>query len=168
MPYLCQDARALFLSMLALRLMAVIIATSYWCSRRCHQFVPLLVTLMYSSKTVHQRIVCVRQSSSFSVKLRSSLLQTYGLHIPNSPDLNSADYYRIMRCYAGLCLSDANSRLDRSEGALHWHVERTVAEYRWWCWRQMAEETWGLREGKMKTFWTFAVITDLELAWLCS
>ena len=80
MPYLCQDARASFSSILALGLMALIIA-SYWCGRRCHPFVPLLVTLTYSSKTVHQRIVRVRQSSSFSVKLRNSLLQIYGLQI---------------------------------------------------------------------------------------
>ena len=37
------------------------------------------------------------------------IVQTYGLQSPNSPDLNFADY-RIMRCYAGLCLSDASSR----------------------------------------------------------
>ena len=89
MPCLCQDAQASFSSILALRLMAGIIA-SYWCSRCCHTFVPLLVTLMYSSKTVHQRIVRIRRSSSFSVKLRNSLLQTYGLQ--NSPDLNPIDY----------------------------------------------------------------------------
>ena len=77
----CHDARASFSSILALRLMAVIIATSYGCSRCCHPFIPLLVTLTYSSKTVHQHIVCIRRSSSFSVKLWNSLLQAYGLQI---------------------------------------------------------------------------------------
>ena len=81
MPYLCHDAQASFSSILALRLMAVIIATSYWCSRCCHPFVPLLVTLTYSSKTVHERIVRVRWWSSFIVKLRNLLLQIYGLQI---------------------------------------------------------------------------------------
>jgi len=74
MPYPCQDERASFSSILALRLMAAIIVTSYWCSRCCRPFVPLLMTLTYSSKTVHQRIVHVRRSSSWN-----SLLQTYGL-----------------------------------------------------------------------------------------
>jgi len=68
MPYLCQDARASIESIPALRLMAVIIATAYWCSSYCHPFVPLLVTLTYSSKTVHQHTVYVRRLSSFSVK----------------------------------------------------------------------------------------------------
>jgi len=36
----------------------------------------LLVMLMYSSKTEHQRIVRVRRSSSFSMKLQNSLFQT--------------------------------------------------------------------------------------------
>ena len=81
MLYLCQDAWALFSSILALRLMAVIITTSKRCSRCCHPFVPLLVTLMYSSETMHQPIVRVRRSSCFSVKRWNSLLQTYGLQI---------------------------------------------------------------------------------------
>jgi len=39
MPYLCKDARASFSSIPALRLMVVIIAISYWCSRCCiHSF----------------------------------------------------------------------------------------------------------------------------------
>jgi len=84
MPYLCQDALASFLSILVLRLVAVIIVTSYWRSRCFHPFVPLLVTLTYSSNTVHQRIVHFRRSNSFSVKLLNSLLQTYGLQ--NSPE----------------------------------------------------------------------------------
>ena len=70
-----------FLSILALRLMAVIIVTSYWYSRCCHPFVPLLVMPTYSSKTLHQHIVHVRRSSSFSVKLQNSLLQTYVIQI---------------------------------------------------------------------------------------
>jgi len=74
MPYFRQDARASFSSILTRRLMAVIIATSYWCSRCCHPFM-----LTYSSsKTVHQRIVSVRRSSSFSMTLLHSLIQTYG------------------------------------------------------------------------------------------
>ena len=122
MPYLCQDARASFLLILALRMMAVITAMSYWCSRYCHPFVPLLVTLTYSSKTVHQRTVRVRRLSSFSVKLRNRLLQTYGLQIV----LIVTQYN--MRCCAGLRLSDARRRCERSETALDWHMERT--EYR--------------------------------------
>jgi len=90
MPYLCQDTQASFSPILTLILVAVIIATSYWCSRCCHTFVPLQVTLTYSSETVQQRIVRVRRSNSFSVKLRNSLLQTYGLQ--NSFDLNPVDY----------------------------------------------------------------------------
>jgi len=56
MPYLCQDARASFSSILALRLITIIIATSYWCSRCCHPFVPLLVTLTSSNKALHQTV----------------------------------------------------------------------------------------------------------------
>jgi len=81
MPYLCQDAQASFSSILTLRLMAVIITTLYWRSRRCHPFVPLLVMLMDSRMTVHQCTVRIRWSSSFSLKLWNSLLQTYGLQI---------------------------------------------------------------------------------------
>ena len=81
MPYLCCDARASFSLILALRMVAVIIVTSYWCSRCCHPFVPLLVALMYSNKTVHQHILRIRPSSSFSMKLPNSLLPTYGLQI---------------------------------------------------------------------------------------
>ena len=56
MPYLCQDARASFSSVMELILMAVIIMLSNSCSRCCHPFVLWLVTLTHSSKTVHQRI----------------------------------------------------------------------------------------------------------------
>ena len=86
---LCQDARASFLSILALRLMTVIIITSYWCSRCCSPFVPLLVMLTYSSKTLHQRSVCV------CARLMAELLQSETPKFiapdswpPNSPDLN--------------------------------------------------------------------------------
>ena len=116
MPYLFQDARASFSSILALRLMAGIIATSYWCSRCCHSFVPLLVTLTYSSKTVRQRIVHIRRStrapSAWNSKIHCSRLMASKVQIV----LILAP--RIMRCYAGLCLSDASSRRDRSEAAI--------------------------------------------------
>jgi len=101
-----------------------------WCSRCCRPFVPVLVTLTYSTS-----IVRVRRSSYFSVKRRNSLLHTYGLQIVMIHRLLN------MRCYAGLCLSDASSRLDRSEAVLQWHTERTATEYRWWWCRRMAEET---------------------------
>jgi len=162
MPYLCHDAQASFSSILALRLMAVIIATSYWCSRCCHPFVPLLVTLTYSSKTVHERIVRVRWWSSFIVKLRNLLLQIYGLQIVLIFTPYTIEYEVLWR----IVFIRRQFETWRSEAVLDWHMERTVAEYRWWCCRRMAEETQGLREGKKS--WTFAVITDLELAWLCS
>jgi len=60
--------------------------------------------------------------------------------VNSPPDLNPVDY-GIMRYYAGLCLglSDASSRRDRSEAALDWHIEQSVAEFHWWRWRWMAE-----------------------------
>ena len=73
MSYLCKDARASFSSILALRLMAIIIATSYWCS--------IDVAIHSLHCTVHQHIVCVRRSSCFSAKLQNSLLHTYSLQI---------------------------------------------------------------------------------------
>ena len=66
MPYLSQDqeARALLSSILVLRLMAVIIATSYWCSRCCHDpFLLLLVTWpIWSSAWLTHQTDCRRVS----------------------------------------------------------------------------------------------------------
>jgi len=86
MPYLCQDERASFL---ALRLMDVIIAMSYWCSRCCHSFVPLLVTLTY----------VFQQDSAPAHRVRQTveLLQHETLRII-APDLwppNSRDHYPV-------------------------------------------------------------------------
>ena len=52
---------------------------------------------------------------------------------PNRSDLNPVDY----GIWGAIqeCLSDASSRHDRYEAALDWHMERFIAEYRWWCWR---------------------------------
>ena len=73
----CPITRASFSSILALRLMAVIIMTSYWCSRCCHPFVPLLVTLTYSVETMHQCIVRVRQLSSSAWNSKIYCLQIF-------------------------------------------------------------------------------------------
>ena len=86
MPYLCQDAQDSFSLILALRL-AIIIATSYWCSRCCHPFVSLLVTLPYSSKTVHHARQTVELLQCETPKFIAPDLWT-----PNSPDLNPVDY----------------------------------------------------------------------------
>ena len=114
-------------------------------------------------KTVRQRIVRIRQSSdrqssSFGVKLPKFIVPD--LWPPNNPDLNSIDYWisGVMQD----CVYQTPVRCDRPEAELDWHMEQTVAEYRWWCWRE------SLREGKRKTFRTCAIITALELAWLCS
>ena len=98
MPYLCQEARALFSLISALRLMAVISATLYWCSRCCHPFVPLLVMLTYYSKTVHQRIVRDRQMVEL-LQPETPKFTAPELWTPNSPDLNPVDYriWSVMR-----------------------------------------------------------------------
>ena len=62
---ICQDARALFSSILALRLMVVILVTSYWClcSRCFHTFFPLLATWpLWSSAWLTHGTDCHRVS----------------------------------------------------------------------------------------------------------
>jgi len=96
--------------------------------------------LQQDSAPGYQRIVCVRRSSSFSVKLRNSLLQTYSLQIVLILTQQTIEYELLCRIVLN-CLSDASSRRDQSEAALDWHMERTVAECRWWCCQWMAEES---------------------------
>jgi len=144
MPYLCQNAQASFSSILALRLMAVVIAASYWCSRCCHPFVPYLATLMYSSKTVHQRVMRVRRSSSSSVKLRNSLLQTYGLQIVLILTLVSIEYDALCGIVFISCQFETWPIWSRAWLTHGTDCRRVSLMMR----RRMAEETQGLREEK--------------------
>jgi len=67
--------------------MAVIIATSYWCRRCYHSFVPLLVTLTYSSKTVHR----ARQTFELLQRETPKFIAP-DLWPTDSTDLNLIDY----------------------------------------------------------------------------
>ena len=101
MPYLCNDARASFSSILALRFMAVIIAMSYWCSTCCHPFVPLLVEVTFNTLRIPAQqctsALCAsdgRTPSAWNCKNHRCRLMA-----PNSPDLNTVGYriWDVMR-----------------------------------------------------------------------
>jgi len=133
----------------------------------CYPFVPLVVTLMYSRKTVHQGIM--RASHTFELlQCETPKFIASDLWPPNSPFLNPVDYriWCVMQdCVYQTPVPDVTDLKQRLTDT--WNGRRRVRLTLMMLSRNGRRDL-GLLEGKRRTFWTFAVTTELELTWLCS